>query len=65
LSAVNDAIDAGFESEEFDTMGGLVLDRLGEVPDSGETIEVGEHVITVTGVDGSRISSVRVQEGET
>jgi CBS domain containing-hemolysin-like protein len=65
LSAVNDAIDAGFESEEFDTMGGLVLDRLGEVPDSGETIEVGEYVITVTGVDGSRISSVRVQEGET
>ncbi|MFB6227035.1 MAG: hemolysin family protein [Halobacteriales archaeon] len=64
LSAVNDALDAGFESEEFDTMGGLVLDRLGEVPEPGEEIEAAGHVVTVTGVEGSRISSVRIRESE-
>jgi CBS domain containing-hemolysin-like protein len=63
LSAVNDAIDAGFESEEFDTMGGLVLGRLGEVPEPGEEIEAAGHVIRVTSMEGSRISSVRIRAG--
>jgi CBS domain containing-hemolysin-like protein len=64
LSAVNDAVDAGFESEEFDTMGGLVLDRLGEVPEPGEEVKAAGYVITVTAVEGSRISSVRIREDD-
>jgi CBS domain containing-hemolysin-like protein len=64
ISVVNDVIDAGFESEEFDTMGGLVLDRLGGVPEPGEKINSGGYVITATGVEGSRVSSVRIGEGE-
>jgi CBS domain containing-hemolysin-like protein len=64
LSAVNDALDAGFESGAFDTIGGLVLDRVGEVPDVGEEVEVAGYLIAVTAVEGNRISSVRVREIE-
>ncbi len=63
LSAVNDALEAGFESDEFDTIGGLVLDRLGRMPESGDGVEAAGFAIEVTGVEGTRISSVRIREG--
>ncbi|WP_436935082.1 hemolysin family protein [Halovenus marina] len=62
LSVVNDTLDADFESEGFETLGGLILERLDRTPELDDTIEEAEYTLTVTGVDGARIVAVRVEQ---
>lgn len=62
LSKVNDTLDGGFESEEIETIGGLVLGHLNRVPELGDRVEIDGHIIEVTGVERTRISTVWVHE---
>ncbi|MGQ4557573.1 CNNM domain-containing protein [Halobellus sp. GM3] len=63
ISAVNEALGVDFESEEVETVGGLIFSRLDRAPESGDSVEVGDRVLEVTGVDGTRITTVRVRDG--
>jgi CBS domain containing-hemolysin-like protein len=65
LLKVNDVIEGDFTSEEVETIGGLVLERLNRAPERGDRVEVAGYVAEVTSVEGTRISTVRVREGET
>lgn len=49
------------ESEEFDTLAGLVLHELGRVPRAGDEVEVGPLTLRVEAMSGRRIRSVRVR----
>ncbi len=62
LSKINDTIGTNFTSEEVETIGGLVLERLNRAPERGDSVEVDEYVVEVTSVEGARISTVRVHE---
>ncbi|QCC46782.1 hemolysin family protein [Halobellus limi] len=62
LSAVNETLGARFESDQVETIGGLVLSRLDRAPEVGDAVDVDGHVVEVTGVDGTRISTVWVRE---
>jgi CBS domain containing-hemolysin-like protein len=62
LSVANETLDTEFEGEGFETLGGLVLARLGRIPEVGDSVEAGDYVLEVTGVDGARISTLRVEE---
>ncbi|WP_336343503.1 hemolysin family protein [Halalkalicoccus ordinarius] len=62
ITTVNEALDAEFERTEFETIGGLVFDRLGRAPEVDDAVSVNGYRLTVEGVDGARISSVVVQE---
>jgi CBS domain containing-hemolysin-like protein len=62
LSRVNDALGAGFESEEVETIGGLVLERLNRTPEVGDSVEIVGHVAEVTSVEGARIVTVQIHE---
>jgi CBS domain containing-hemolysin-like protein len=64
LSKINDVIDGDFTSEEVETIGGLVLERLDRAPERGDRVEVAGHVVEVTSVEGTRVSTVRVHERE-
>lgn len=48
------------ESADYVTLAGLVLDRLGALPRVGEAVDVPPYILTVIGVDGRRISRVRI-----
>jgi CBS domain containing-hemolysin-like protein len=63
LSKVNDTLGTDFESEEVETIGGLVLGQLNRVPEPGDRVEVAGRAVEVTSVDGTRISTVRVRKG--
>ncbi|MFC7098486.1 hemolysin family protein [Halobaculum marinum] len=65
LSTLNDRLDADFASDDVETIGGLVLERLNRAPDRGDRVEVADHVVEVTAVDGTRISTVRIHERDT
>jgi len=60
LSTVNDALDTNFEVKGYETIAGLVLDRLGRAPEVDDCIEINSFTVEVTAVDGSRIESVRL-----
>jgi CBS domain containing-hemolysin-like protein len=45
-----------------ETLAGLLLARLGHLPESGESVEIGGRRFTVMEVDRRRISKVRVEE---
>ncbi|WP_276258206.1 hemolysin family protein [Haloglomus litoreum] len=62
LSKVNDTLATAFTSDEVDTIGGLVLEHLNRAPERGDRVEVAGHVVEVTSVDGTRISTIRVHE---
>jgi putative hemolysin len=72
-----DGVDAGLNIQEFaertgveledgpyETVAGYVLDRLGRIAHGGERVTVGGHVLEVCGVDGHRITRVRVLRAE-
>ncbi|MUV57670.1 hemolysin family protein [Halogeometricum sp. CBA1124] len=65
LSRVNDALGAGFESEEVETIGGLVLERLNRTPEVSDSVEIAGHIAEVTSVEGARIVTVRIRERDT
>lgn len=51
------------ESDEYETLAGLMLYRLGHVPKVGETAIVEDAKLTVAGMSGPRIARVNVTKG--
>ncbi|MFC4436145.1 MULTISPECIES: hemolysin family protein [Natrialbaceae] len=64
LSSVNDALETKFEHEAVETVGGLVLDRLGRPPETDDRVTVGGYTLEVTEVEGMRISTVVLRESD-
>jgi CBS domain containing-hemolysin-like protein len=64
ITVVNEALEAHFESEDFDTIGGLVLGQLGRAPEEGDEVLVDGHLMRVDEVDGSRVAQILVQEAK-
>ena len=61
LEDVNDVLGTEFESEDYDTIGGLVLDSLDRIPENGETVTLEDGTtLTVKGIKSNRIVSVYV-----
>ncbi|MGH7201604.1 MAG: transporter associated domain-containing protein, partial [Planctomycetaceae bacterium] len=52
------------EDADFDTIGGFVLDRLGRVPEPGETVTWRNLRITVLAADKRRIDRLRIEVDE-
>ena len=50
------------ESEEFQTVAGFMLERLGSVPKGGEVVFFGDYRLTVVDVERNRISKVKVEK---
>ncbi len=64
VSDVNDELGVAFETDEFGTVGGLVLDRLGRAPEVGDRVTVDGHHLDVDSVDGARVARVVVTPEE-
>jgi len=51
----NEQLNVSFSDDEFDTVGGLILNRLGHLPERGETIQVDNMLFKVLRSDNRRI----------
>ena len=61
IDEVNEVLPSPFEeSPDYDTFSGLILDRLGRFPASGEKIRIVDYLVTVEEMEGNRILALRV-----
>ncbi len=62
IEEANKALGAGFSSEDFGTVGGLVFGRLGRAPKTGDEVRLDGHLLRVEEVDGPRVVRVVAQK---
>ena len=60
IDEFNTFFSAGLDEEEFDTIGGLVMNEFGHMPKRGEVITVGEFVFKVRRADSRRLHMLEV-----
>lgn len=60
LDHIGDLIGVIMESEEFDSIGGLVIDELGRFPEKNEEVKVNSVRFVVEEIDKNRIKKVRI-----
>ncbi|MEG1929562.1 MAG: hemolysin family protein [Anaerovorax sp.] len=64
LDDLNDEFHLNLESDEHETIGGLIIDYLGEIPDEDETeeriVEIGNCVFKVESVKDRRIEKIKL-----
>lgn len=59
LSDINDELGTVLESEDYDSIGGLIIESLDRLPEDGETIVTGQNItLQVQGVNQNRIVKV-------
>ncbi len=61
VQTVNDRLDTGFETDDVETVGGLVFSRLGRAPEVGDELEHDGFVLRVDAVTDARIDRLVVQ----
>ncbi|WP_049971326.1 hemolysin family protein [Haladaptatus cibarius] len=64
IHEVNETLDADFESEDFETIGGLVLSELGRAPEVDDSVILDGYVFRVDDVEHRRISQVTIEPAE-
>lgn len=62
LTRLNDVIGCEIDGKDVDTLSGIILSNLGEIPNEGDSIECNGHTMTVTDMDDERIRRVRVEK---
>ncbi|CAN5912473.1 hemolysin family protein [soil metagenome] len=61
IEEVNERFGLELQDEDFDTIGGYILGSLGRPPETGDTVESQNALLTVKSVDGARISMLTLQ----
>ncbi len=61
LDDVNEMLKLHIAGEDFDSIGGYVLNQLGATPRVGDTLTIGSARLKVEAVRGTRIKKVRIQ----
>ena len=61
LDDINDAISTDFDSEDYDSIGGLVIEKLDRLPEEGESVELEDgSSIQVLTINQNRIEQVKL-----
>ena len=60
LSDLNEDLGTNLSSDYYDTIGGLIMEKCGEVPQIGSTIKIENYNFTVIKTEGNRISELQV-----
>ena len=62
IADFNETVGAKLPEEEFDTVGGLVMNRFGRLPKRGETIEIDGFRFQILRADSRRLYSLLVEQ---
>ena len=60
ISDFNERFGADFDDDEYDTIGGLLTDAIGHLPEAGEELTLGRFVFRVAHADARRLHALHV-----
>ncbi|MFQ5934310.1 MAG: hemolysin family protein [Dehalococcoidia bacterium] len=60
IDQLNEALSLNIQGEDFDSIGGFILDALGHIPSPGDTIQADGFAISVLSTTGRRIRKVKI-----
>ena len=60
ISDFNERFAADFDDDEYDTIGGLITDAIGHLPEAGEELTLGRFVFRVARADARRLHALHV-----
>ena len=60
LDDVNDKLALNLLSDDFDSIGGLLIEKLGRLPENGDSVEVGNIILKAEKVEKNKIEEVRL-----
>ncbi len=60
LEDINDRLGTELESEDYDSLGGLLIEQLGRLPEEGDEAKIGEIRIRAEKVDKNKTELVRL-----
>lgn len=60
LDDLNDALGLELQSEDYDSLGGLLIGILDRLPEEGEVVHDGDYMFTVESIDKNRIERIRL-----
>lgn len=63
IADVEDATDAELSDDDYDTVGGFIMARLGRIPRVGDRVDVPGYQFRVMAMDGRRVDRVLVVKG--
>lgn len=61
LSDINSKLGTALQSEAYDSIGGLIIEKLDRLPEEGDTVNADGVLLTVDKVDGPKIEQVRIK----
>jgi putative hemolysin len=61
IETANDELSLHLPEGEYETVAGLILDRLGRLPQPGEQVHLDGVVLTVLELQGPRIARVQIK----
>jgi len=65
IDDVNDELEMDIpDTKEYDTFSGYILDKIGRIPQEKEDITLGDYIVTVHQMDGTRIKEYIVKKTE-
>ncbi len=56
----NEALGTEFSDNDYDTIGGLVVAEFGRLPETGETVTIGEWVFKISSADDRRLHAMEI-----
>ena len=61
LDDINDALGTTLDSEDYDSIGGIIIENLDRLPEEGEEVHLSNGIVlTVTDIDQNRIQKVQM-----
>ncbi|MCF0142266.1 MAG: hemolysin, partial [Parasporobacterium sp.] len=64
LYDVNDRIGTELASDDYDSIGGVIIEQLERFPEEGESVQVGDVTLTAVKMDKTRIELVDIKLGK-
>ena len=61
LDEINERLEIDLQKHDFDSIGGLIMNELGRLPVTGDTVTLDEATVEVLGMTNRRIKRVRVR----
>lgn len=58
----NESLGTQFSDDEYDTIGGLVVAEFGRLPETGESVDIGDWTFLVTSADDRRLHAMEVSQ---